>query len=94
MLTPQDLALVYDRYVADRRRDNLDAAATFDSWLATFWAADGLSEPAEDPDAISCLGEPASAVRWYMRRGTILGYEPGYPLGCYQVPITARLPLD
>ena len=86
MLTPQDLALAYDRHVAAFCREDVDAAMAFATWLAAFSVDDGPPEPISYPDAVSFLGGAGRGVRWYNVDTNIVGYLPDGPGGCYQVP--------
>ena len=92
MLTPQDLALAYDRHVAAFCREDVDAAMAFATWLAAFSVDGGPPEPVAYPDAISFLGGAGRGVRWYSVDTNIVGYLPDGPRGCYRVPASAVPP--
>ena len=86
MLTPQDLALAYDRHVAALWRGETDTTLAFATWLVPFWVDDGPPEPVDYPDAVSFLRGAGRGIRWYCIDTDIVGYLPGCPNGCYRVP--------
>ena len=41
---------------------------------------------------ISALGGAGASIRWYEAGGQVLGYIPGVPHRCYQIPRDAAPP--
>jgi hypothetical protein len=92
MLTPDELARAYDRFVVALYCGNARDVQDFARWLTAFWTLDGPAEPDRLPDAVSFLGVIGRGLRWHALDGVILGYEQGSRGGCYQVPVAASPP--
>ena len=92
MLTPRELALAYDRFVAARWRGEEGATEAFAVWLEAHWTGDAPPEPDDCPDAVSFLGGAGAGIRWYAAGGAVLGYVAGRQRGCYWVPLGAAPP--
>ena len=92
MLSPQDLALAYDRHVAAFCREDVEGAMSFATWLAAFWVQGSAGQPAAYPNAVSFLGGAGRGICWYGTDSAIVGYARGWSHGCYRVPASAVLP--
>lgn len=90
-LTADDLARGHDRYVAALWRGESEAVRRFGAWLKGCWGL-GPPEPSASPAAVSALGGAGTGIRWHEVDGLILGYIPGVPHRCFQVPVDAELP--
>ena len=86
MSSAQELARLYDQYVAAIRAGDDAIADAFADWLGAFWDA-GPAEPSGQPTAISLLGGIGRGVNWYEIDDWVYGYVRGWKRrGCYQVP--------
>ena len=94
MLTPRDLAVAYDRWLAAHWRGEDDSARPFGDWIESFWCGTAPPEPGAGPDAVSILGGAGRGIRWYADGPTIRGYVVGRPYGCYLVPVATTPPAD
>jgi hypothetical protein len=93
-MTPQELALRFDRCVAAAAEwpwRNPEACA-FADWLAGFWAPACPVAPAGPPDATNAAEGRMDGIRWFAVGEAILGYVAEHARGCYRVPSAARLP--
>jgi uncharacterized membrane protein YqaE (UPF0057 family) len=89
----EQLARAYDRYVSALWRGESEEVRRFASWLKGCWALGGPPEPSGPAAAVSALGGAGTSIRWYDVDGTIVGYIPGVPHRCYQVPTDADPPV-
>jgi len=90
-ITAAAIARAYDRYVAALWRGESEEVRRFGAWLKGHWGL-GPSEPPTPPAAISALGGAGASIRWHEADGLLLGYIPGVPLRCYQIPTDADVP--
>ncbi len=90
--TARQLAQAYDRYVSAVWRGETDETQRFAAWLKGCWGLGGPDEPSAPPTAISALGGAGASIRWHETPTAILGYIPGVPHRCYQVPRDAIMP--
>jgi hypothetical protein len=89
-MSPRDLALIYDRYVAAGWRG--EAIGAFDARLEAHWTNQPLPTPDDYPDAVSDLGGAARSISWHAHDGAIAGYVAGRIRGGYLVPVCAEPP--
>jgi hypothetical protein len=90
-LSPQNLALAYDRLIAARWRGEDAAADVCAAWFEAHWTVQAPPEPDDPPGAASVLGGAGHGIRWYARDRIIFGYVTGRP-GCYRVSTSDAIP--
>jgi hypothetical protein len=84
-LSPQALALAYDRFVSARWRGEDEVADAFAAWFEAHWTGQAPPEPDSPPAAASILGGAGTGIRWYALEDSVLGYVGESVAGCYRV---------
>jgi hypothetical protein len=91
-LSPQQLALAYDRFVSARWRGEDEAADPVATWFEAHWVMQPPPEPDAPPGGASVLGGGGRGIRWYALGELVYGYVPGHDEGCYRVEVVEAVP--
>jgi hypothetical protein len=91
-LSPQQLALAYDRLVSARWRGEDEAADPVAMWFEAHWVNQPPPEPDAPPGGASVLGGGGRGIRWYAQGELVFGYVPGHGEGCYCVETAEAVP--
>ena len=93
MLSPQQVARAYDRFVSARWRGEDEAADPVALWFEAHWVSEPSPEPEIPPAGASVLGASGRGIHWYARGDHLLGYVPGHDEGCYRVAVGELMPV-